>query len=98
VLEIGLKGLRTLRRTGIAVSAGDIAGLGALTSEIGSVIATGGIRPQPGEPGRSDNRQSSVHASGNLIPSRSQPREAGYSVANGYQGPRSLQAQIRSSF
>jgi len=37
-------------------------------------------------------------ASGNLIPSRSQPKNAGFGVANGYQGPRTLQAQIRFSF
>jgi hypothetical protein len=37
-------------------------------------------------------------ASGNLIPSRSQPKNAGFGVANGYQGPRSLQGQIRFSF
>ncbi len=37
-------------------------------------------------------------ASGNLILSRSQPKNAGFGVANGYQGPRSLQAQIRFNF
>ncbi len=37
-------------------------------------------------------------ASGTLIPSRSQPKNAGVGVANGYQGPRSLQAQIRFVF
>ena len=37
-------------------------------------------------------------ASGALIPSRSQPKNAGLGVANGYQGPRTLQAQIRFVF
>ena len=37
-------------------------------------------------------------ASGNLVASRSQPKNAGVGVANGYQGPRTLQAQIRFSF
>ncbi len=37
-------------------------------------------------------------ASGALIPSRSQPKNAGFGVANGYQGPRTLQAQIRFAF
>lgn len=37
-------------------------------------------------------------ASGNLIPSRSQPKNAGVGVANGYQGARNLQAQIRFVF
>jgi hypothetical protein len=37
-------------------------------------------------------------AAGNLIPSRSLPRGAGFGVANNYQAPRSIQAQIRFSF
>jgi hypothetical protein len=37
-------------------------------------------------------------ASGALIPSRSQPKNGGFGVANGYQGPRTLQAQIRFAF
>lgn len=37
-------------------------------------------------------------ASGNLIPSRSQPKNAGVGVANGYQGARNVQAQIRFVF
>jgi len=37
-------------------------------------------------------------ASGNLIPSRSQPKNAGLGVATAYQGPRNLQAQIRFVF
>jgi hypothetical protein len=37
-------------------------------------------------------------ANGNLIPSRSQPKNAGVGVASGYQGPRNLQAQIRFVF
>ncbi len=37
-------------------------------------------------------------ASGNLIPARSQPKNAGFGVANGYQGRRSLQAQLRFVF
>ena len=37
-------------------------------------------------------------ASGNLIPSRAQPKNAGFGVANGFQSPRSLQAQIRFAF
>ena len=37
-------------------------------------------------------------ASGTLIPSRSQPKNAGFGVANGYQGPRTLQAQLRFVF
>ena len=36
-LEISLKGFKTLRRTGIAVSAGDQSGLGVLTLEVGTV-------------------------------------------------------------
>lgn len=37
-------------------------------------------------------------ANGNLIPTRSQPKNAGFGVVNGYQSPRSLQAQIRFNF
>ena len=37
-------------------------------------------------------------ASGNLIDSRSKPRGAGFGVANAYQAPRSVQAQVRFSF
>ncbi len=37
-------------------------------------------------------------ASGALIPSRSQPKNAGFGVANGYQGPRTVQGQIRFVF
>jgi hypothetical protein len=37
-------------------------------------------------------------AAGNLIPARSLPRGAGFGVANNYQAPRSVQAQIRFSF
>ncbi|MEO8484026.1 MAG: carboxypeptidase-like regulatory domain-containing protein [Acidobacteriota bacterium] len=37
-------------------------------------------------------------ASGNLIDSRSRPRGAGFGVANGYQSPRSVQAQVRFQF
>jgi hypothetical protein len=37
-------------------------------------------------------------AAGNLIPARSLPRGAGFGVANAYQAPRSVQAQIRFSF
>jgi hypothetical protein len=37
-------------------------------------------------------------AAGNLIPTRSQPKNAGFGVANGYQGGRSLQAWIRFVF
>lgn len=37
-------------------------------------------------------------ASGTLIPSRSQPKNAGVGVANAYQGPRTLQAQLRFVF
>ncbi|MBM3766989.1 MAG: carboxypeptidase regulatory-like domain-containing protein [Acidobacteria bacterium] len=37
-------------------------------------------------------------ASGNIIPSRSQPKNAGVGLATGYQGPRNLQAQIRFVF
>ena len=36
--------------------------------------------------------------SGNLIATRSLPRGAGFGVANSYQAPRSIQAQIRFSF
>jgi hypothetical protein len=35
---------------------------------------------------------------GTLIASRSLPRGAGFGVANNYQNPRSVQAQIRFSF
>jgi hypothetical protein len=37
-------------------------------------------------------------ASGNLIATRSQPKNAGFGVANAYAAPRTLQAQIRFSF
>ena len=37
-------------------------------------------------------------SNGNLIASRSQPKNAGFGVANGYQSPRSLQAWIRFVF
>jgi hypothetical protein len=37
-------------------------------------------------------------ANGNTVVSRSQPKNAGFGVANGYQGPRTVQAQIRFSF
>jgi hypothetical protein len=37
-------------------------------------------------------------ANGNLIESRSQPKNAGFGVASGYQAPRSVQMQIRFSF
>jgi hypothetical protein len=37
-------------------------------------------------------------AAGNLIVARSLPRGAGFGVANAYQAPRSVQAQIRFSF
>jgi hypothetical protein len=37
-------------------------------------------------------------AAGNLLPTRSLPKNAGFGVANGYQNPRTLQAQIRFSF
>jgi carboxypeptidase family protein len=37
-------------------------------------------------------------ASGNLIAARSRPRGAGFGVANNYQAPRSVQAQIRFGF
>jgi hypothetical protein len=37
-------------------------------------------------------------ASGNLIVSRSLPKNAGFGVANGYQGARNLQAQLRFYF
>ena len=36
--------------------------------------------------------------SGNVIPTRSLPKNAGFGVANTYQAPRTLQAQIRFSF
>jgi len=37
-------------------------------------------------------------ADGSLNPARSLPRNAGFGVANGYQNPRTIQAQIRFSF
>ena len=37
-------------------------------------------------------------ASGTTVVSRSLPKNAGFGVANGYQAPRTLQAQIRFSF
>ena len=37
-------------------------------------------------------------ASGNLIPSLSKPRGGGFGVANAYQLPRTVQAQIRFVF
>jgi len=37
-------------------------------------------------------------AAGNLIPTRSLPRGAGFGVANNYQNPRTVQAQVRFSF
>ena len=35
---------------------------------------------------------------GNVIPSRSLPRGAGFGVATDYQAPRSVQVQVRFSF
>jgi hypothetical protein len=37
-------------------------------------------------------------ANGNVVTSRSLPKNAGFGVANAYQNPRTLQAQIRFSF
>jgi hypothetical protein len=37
-------------------------------------------------------------AQGNLIESRSLPKNAGFGVANAYQAPRTMQFQIRFSF
>jgi hypothetical protein len=37
-------------------------------------------------------------ANGNLIATRSQPKNAGFGVASGYQAPRTVQMQIRFSF
>lgn len=37
-------------------------------------------------------------ANGNLLASRSLPRNAGFGVATAYQAPRTLQGQIRFSF
>ena len=37
-------------------------------------------------------------ASGNVVATRSLPKNAGFGVANAYQNPRTLQAQIRFSF
>jgi hypothetical protein len=37
-------------------------------------------------------------ASGNLITTRSLPKNAGFGVANNYQAPRTMQAQVRFSF
>ena len=37
-------------------------------------------------------------ASGNLIPSRLRPRDAGFGVANAFVSPRTVQAQIRFQF
>lgn len=37
-------------------------------------------------------------ANGNLIATRSQPKNAGFGVANAYQAPRTVQAQVRFSF
>ena len=37
-------------------------------------------------------------AAGNLIVARSLPRGAGLGVANAYQAPRSIQAQVRFAF
>jgi hypothetical protein len=37
-------------------------------------------------------------STGAISPNRSQPKNAGFGVANGYQGPRSIQAQVRFSF
>ena len=37
-------------------------------------------------------------SSGNLIPTRSQPKNAGFGVANSYQGPRTLQMWLRFTF
>src|SRR5205814_628895 len=37
-------------------------------------------------------------ANGNVIATRSQPKNAGFGVANAYVAPRTLQAQIRFSF
>jgi len=37
-------------------------------------------------------------AAGNLIATRSQPKNAGFGVANGYQNPRTAQVRVRFSF
>lgn len=37
-------------------------------------------------------------ANGNLISSRSQPKDAGFGMVNGYQGPRTIQAWLRFTF
>ena len=37
-------------------------------------------------------------ASGNVVTSRSQPKNAGFGVANAYQTPRQVQLQIRFRF
>ena len=37
-------------------------------------------------------------ANGNLIDSRSRPRDAGFGVATGYLNPRTVQVQIRFQF
>jgi hypothetical protein len=37
-------------------------------------------------------------ANGNVLPNRVRPNQAGFGAVNGYQAPRSIQAQIRFSF
>jgi len=50
----------------------------------------------PGDPVTATNLP--YDSSGNVIASRSLPRNAGFGVANAYQAPRTIQAQIRFSF
>jgi hypothetical protein len=50
----------------------------------------------PAAPGTPTNLP--FDAQGNLIDARSRPRGAGFGVANGYQTPRTVQAQVRFSF
>jgi len=37
-------------------------------------------------------------AAGNVVDARSRPRGAGFGVASNYQGPRTMQGQIRFAF
>ena len=50
----------------------------------------------PGDPVTPQNLP--FDANGNLIPTRSTPRNQGFGIATNFQNPRTVQAQIRFSF
>ena len=51
------------------------------------------------QPDRSDNAaESSVDATGNILPNRVRPNQAGFGAVNAYQAARNIQGYIRFSF